>query len=613
MHVGTHKKSIPTSPKHIDKSLDILEENEIVGNNDEAMIRTAENRIDNETVKGIVQDANTKQGAVLPTEIIEVSSSERTSPQSTLQTKDFSKTTIVKACSSSNVNDLNLLRYDCSLCGMSFITHDHLRKHMMSHPEVFQFKCDVCEKKFRRKGQLQEHECCAQGMEEKEITEGADKAKLTEEQEVMNTEKNGTVAVMDANMSFQGTAVPEMKVQTKKPNQRTSLKKRNASKLRRHGCDVCGKHFLFMRHLEEHMMTHTKVYPFKCNDCERKFRRNSELKQHVCKSEKMKERVDNKTDESETHRPDVNGDIHFHGNTICKMEGKRTLKSSSKICSTSKIRRHGCNLCGKRFIQNCHLREHMMSHTKVYPFKCDVCERKFKRNSLLKQHKCLGQGIENEQIARGTQDSEKKKELVDYILKTEESETHQPDVNGDINFHGNTICKMEGQTTLKSSSKSCSTCTSKIRRHGCNLCGKRFIQNCHLREHMMSHTKVFPFKCDVCERKFKRNSLLKQHKCLGQGIENEQIARGTQDSEKKKELVDYILKTEESETHQPDVNGDINFHGNTICKMEGQTTLKSSSKSCSTCTSKIRRHGCNLCGKRFIQKLPSQRTYDITH
>ena len=268
--------------------------------------------------------------------------------------------------------------------------------------------------------------------------------------------------------------------------------------------------------------------------------------------------------------------------------------------------------------------EHMMTHTKVYPFKCDVCERKFRRNSELKQHKCHGQGTEKKKIARETKESEKMKEHVDNILKMEESETHQPDVNGDIDVHGNTICKMDGKRTLKSSSKSCST--SKIRRHGCNLCGKRFIQKCHLKEHMMSHTKIYPFKCDVCERKFKRNSGLKQHKCLGQGTESEKIARGTKESEKMKERVDNILTTEESETHQPDVKGVLHLHGSSLSKTEVQTTFKQHKClgeekrndivefiSCNICNKTVRKkwiqmhrrrhakkHVCKVCKKRYL-------------
>merc|ERR1712173_159334 len=52
-------------------------------------------------------------------------------------------------------------------------------------------------------------------------------------------------------------------------------------------------------------------------------------------------------------------------------------------------RKHGCQICAKRFRTKWHLTEHMIVHTGIYPFQCECCKKGFKRRKALETHPCI--------------------------------------------------------------------------------------------------------------------------------------------------------------------------------------------------------------------------------
>ena len=59
-------------------------------------------------------------------------------------------------------------------------------------------------------------------------------------------------------------------------------------------------------------------------------------------------------------------------------------------------RKHGCQICFKRFRTKWHLTEHMIVHTGIYPFQCVSCKRGFKRRKALESHPCMYDNYEQE-------------------------------------------------------------------------------------------------------------------------------------------------------------------------------------------------------------------------
>merc|ERR1712105_142529 len=59
-------------------------------------------------------------------------------------------------------------------------------------------------------------------------------------------------------------------------------------------------------------------------------------------------------------------------------------------------RKHGCDVCMKRFKTKWHLTEHMIVHTGIYPFQCVSCKKGFKRRKALETHPCIYDNCEQE-------------------------------------------------------------------------------------------------------------------------------------------------------------------------------------------------------------------------
>lgn len=62
--------------------------------------------------------------------------------------------------------------------------------------------------------------------------------------------------------------------------------------------------------------------------------------------------------------------------------GGRTYQRGSYDCR----RPHQCTVCGKRFINTSHLRDHIRLHTGERPFSCRICGRSFVQRQHLRQH-----------------------------------------------------------------------------------------------------------------------------------------------------------------------------------------------------------------------------------
>ncbi|KAK8789971.1 hypothetical protein WA158_006751 [Blastocystis sp. Blastoise] len=45
----------------------------------------------------------------------------------------------------------------------------------------------------------------------------------------------------------------------------------------------------------------------------------------------------------------------------------------------------------------------------------------------------------------------------------------------------------------------------------CQLCNKRFYDNCHLRDHLVTHTKEKAFECPLCSKRYARQNSLSTH------------------------------------------------------------------------------------------------------
>ena len=168
-------------------------------------------------------------------------------------------------------------------------------------------------------------------------------------------------------------------------------------------CDICGQKFTRPYNLKTHQRLHTGEKSYECGVCERKFARKDTLDMH-------------------TKRVHMGEKLEY-----------RSLAEKRFLCSE----------CGKKFVSNSKLKEHMRVHTNEKPFQCTYCEKKFTSGSTLTKH---------------------------------------------IRLH-------TGEKPFE-----------------CTVCGKRFTESTHRTSHMRTHTGDKPFECDVCGKKFSQSGQLKTHK-----------------------------------------------------------------------------------------------------
>uniref|UniRef100_A0A3Q3Q090 Myc-associated zinc finger protein n=1 Tax=Monopterus albus TaxID=43700 RepID=A0A3Q3Q090_MONAL len=214
------------------------------------------------------------------------------------------------------------------------------------------FICGYCNKAFRDSYHLRRHESCHTGIKM------VSRPKKTQTAPTMvplistvPRENNGNPSYITTVAGILTTATTSASTGTSimtsmQHQQQQSIPKKPPKPVKKnHGCDMCGKAFRDVYHLNRHKLSHSDEKPFECPICQQRFKRKDRMTYHV------------RSHDGGVHKPYI------------------------------------CSVCGKGFSRPDHLSCHVKHvHSSERPFKCQACTSAFATKDRLRSHMIRHEG-----------------------------------------------------------------------------------------------------------------------------------------------------------------------------------------------------------------------------
>ncbi|KAF0038173.1 hypothetical protein F2P81_008657 [Scophthalmus maximus] len=216
------------------------------------------------------------------------------------------------------------------------------------------FVCGYCNKAFRDSYHLRRHESSHTGIKmvsrPKKMAQTA--PTMVPMISTMSRENNGNssfISTVAGLLSTATTSVSSSIMASAMGNvqHQNVIKKPTKPVKKNHGCEMCGKAFRDVYHLNRHKLSHSDEKPFECPICQQRFKRKDRMTYHV------------RSHDGGVHKPYV------------------------------------CSVCGKGFSRPDHLSCHVKHvHSSERPFKCQVtaCTSAFATKDRLRSHMIRHEG-----------------------------------------------------------------------------------------------------------------------------------------------------------------------------------------------------------------------------
>uniref|UniRef100_A0A8C6DZU4 Zinc finger protein 394 n=1 Tax=Moschus moschiferus TaxID=68415 RepID=A0A8C6DZU4_MOSMO len=271
---------------------------------------------------------------------------------------------------------------------------------------------------------------------------------------------------------------------------------------RPYGCPVCGRRFSQSATLVKHQRTHTGEKPYRCLDCGDSFRQSSNLSRH------QRTHLGEKHYPCDNFRETCHTSSHLSQQRTHKEERPYTCEEcdkSFKRCSDlSKHQRihtgekpYGCPVCGRRFSQSATLIKHQRTHTGEKPYTCPKCGDSFRQSSHLSRHQRTHVGEKHYTC----------KECGE-TCRTSGRFRHQRTHKGERPYTCEECDKSFKRCSDLSKHQRIHTGEKP---YGCSVCGKCFSQSATLVKHQRTHTGEKPYRCLDCGDSFRQSSHLVRH------------------------------------------------------------------------------------------------------
>ncbi|XP_058475274.1 zinc finger protein 135-like [Solea solea] len=265
--------------------------------------------------------------------------------------------------------------FRCSVCGKSFVQKIHLTQHMPTHTGEKLFSCRLCHKRFILHYQLRKHLRGCGGVCGDDGDDGESSQLHQSHDDEIRPGPTGSSGP-DGHLGpvSEDEASHWSEDETNVSDDDKASLGCDDVRARPHGCDVCGKRFMWRIQLRKHMRLHSG--------------------ENLC----VGEHDSSQLGEGQGSPPEVTNDgtVREEGRSKkklfpCSECGKILLYKDS-------LRKHtrthtgekpfGCSVCGRHFRDRGNLGQHMVTHTGEKRFFCHVCGQRFSWRKQLKKHNC---------------------------------------------------------------------------------------------------------------------------------------------------------------------------------------------------------------------------------
>ncbi|CAH0553766.1 unnamed protein product [Brassicogethes aeneus] len=263
------------------------------------------------------------------------------------------------------VGKLNVSTHECTYCAETFSAKD-LRIHLLKHRNVQEYKCDKCSRVFKKINHLNVHrishfkefpyncEVCRKGFVSK---------KNYEFHMLTHSDVELPFECGDCSKRFYNPEHLNRHRLIHIENVRYSMKYKVCK------CRLCLVSFKDKESRDNHVCTPVtpKVNKYFCKTCERGFKYNSELNNHVKHTHEMVK-------------------------SLCQVCGEHVSNIYSHMVKHSSEKPHACDQCEKQFHTKRQLKQHQLVHSGLKPFVCSVCAKAFNNIYNLQVHERIHKG-----------------------------------------------------------------------------------------------------------------------------------------------------------------------------------------------------------------------------
>lgn len=253
-------------------------------------------------------------------------------------------------------------RYLCEICGKRYTNIQNFKTHFRSHkkstfvPKLKAFVCKLCNKPFRTRSNLKEHNnYCAGLLPFICKHSNCDKkfptiTKLKNHVKLKHDKKFSSICSI-CNIGFVKTS-----------SYKAHMISHSTEK--KYNCTKCDKSYKTLSNLNFHMKYHNEKLPFACDICGKGFMRKEYLEAHVNAHNGIKNFVCQVCDKKFVSQKNLDSHLKYH-------EG--TVKTKT------------CGVCGK--VLTTGFEEHMRTHNNLKEFECKECGKKFNTKGALMKHR----------------------------------------------------------------------------------------------------------------------------------------------------------------------------------------------------------------------------------